>query len=309
MPCGDNIYYKGTRMSQADFSIIIPAFREAEAIGNVVRGVLRQMAVMPQSGELLVVDDGSDDNTAVIAAEAGAQVYRHPYNKGYGAALKTGIRAACGKTVIFFDADGQHHPEDIPKLLEGRLQYDMMVGARPGTAGSPLWRKPGKKILAFVVNQLVGRKVPDFNCGLRALDRQLALRILPIMPDGFSFSTTSTIACFRGGFNVGYAPVAIQTRLSGVSSVTWYDGLKTLLLIIRLITIFAPLRIILPICVLTFLVGAWYIIQSYLLLDQASVKGLLMILASIIIFVFGSLLDQISAIRRGETITDLRDIL
>ena len=295
-------------MAQLDFSIIIPAFRESKVVGHVVRNVLRQMAVMHQSGELLVVDDGSDDNTAAMAAAAGANVLRHPYNKGYGAALKTGIRAASGKTIIFFDADGQHCPEDIPKLLDSRLQYDMVVGARPSAAGSPLWRKPGKKILAFVVNLLIGRKVPDFNCGLRALDRQLALRVLPLMPNGFSFSTTITIACFRGGFNVGYTPVEVQTRKSGASSVTWRHGLETLLLIIRLVTVFAPLRIVLPISILTFSIGAYYIIQSYLMLGQASVKGLLMTVASIMIFVFGILIDQISAIRRGEIITDLSDI-
>lgn len=296
-----------------DFAVIIPAFRESGTVGKVVRGICRQLDILKaeaisQVGEVIVVDDGSDDDTAAVAADAGAKVLRHPYNKGYGAALKTGIRAARGKTVVFFDADGQHRPEDIPALLAGRLHYDMIVGARQGTAGSPLWRKPGKKMLAFVVNQLVGRHVPDFNCGLRAMDRRLALRILPLMPNGFSFSTTSTIACFRGGFNVGYTPVAVHTRQSGVSSVTWRDGLKTLLLIIRLVTIFAPLRIMLPISALTLFIGGWYIIQAYILSGQASIKGLLMVLASIITFVFGILIDQISAIRRGEVITDLSDL-
>ena len=296
-------------MSDYDFSVIIPAFRESETVGHVVRDVLRQIEAMSQTGEVIVVDDGSDDCTAAAAVEAGAtRVLRHLYNKGYGAALKTGIRAAKSKTVIFFDADGQHRPEDIPALLAGRAHYDMIVGARPNFAGSPMWRKPGKKLLAFVVNQLVGRHVPDFNCGLRSLDRRLALRILPLMPNGFSFSTTSTIACLRGGFHVGYTPVEVRNRQGGDSAVTWRDGFRTLLLIIRLVVIFAPLRVALSVSVLTFLVGAYYTMLSYLTDDQASIKGLLALLASGVMFVFGILLDQISAIRRGEAITDLSDL-
>lgn len=289
-------------MGNYDFSVIIPAFREAGAVKDVVRAVLQQLEAMPQRSEVLVVDDGSDDATGQRAAEAGAKVIRHPYNKGYGAALKTGIRAARGKNLVFFDADGQHRPQDIVPLLAGLSQYDMVVGARPGTSGSPWWRKPGKKVLAFVVNHLVGRHVPDFNSGLRGIDRELALRIMPLMPNGFSFSTTSTIACFRGGFNVGYVPIEVRNRQSGQSSVTWRDGFKTLLLIVRLVTIFAPLRVVFPAGFLFFLVGMWYIFLSYFSSGQSSIRGMLMLVASIIIFFCGILIDQISALRRGEVI-------
>ena len=289
-------------MYQCELSIIIPAYHEEKTVGIVVEAIQQHLETASYTWEIIVVDDGSTDKTGPVAAKAGATVITHPYNKGYGASLKTGIRAAQGNTVLFLDVDGQHRPEDITVLLKLREQYDMVVGARYGTAGSPLWRKPGKKILAFVVNQLVGRHVPDFNSGLRAMSRSLALRIMPLMPDGFSFSTTSTIACFRGGYNVGYVPIEVLNRQAGKSSVTWKDGLKTLLLIIRLITIFAPMRVILPASALCFLTGSWYILHSYITESQASVKGILMLVCALLIFFFGILLDQVSAIRRGEVI-------
>lgn len=290
-----------------DFSIIVPAFREEAAIRDVVTTVLQAAHGITRHFELIVVDDGSDDRTAELAANAGARVVSHPYNKGYGAALKSGIRAAKGHTVVFMDADGQHRVDDLGPILSARLRYDMVVGARRGTSGSPLWRKPGKRVLAWVVDQLVGRKVPDFNSGFRAIDRRLALRILPLMPDGFSFSTTSTIACYRGGFNVGYVPIEVMARQSGVSSVSAKDGFRTLLLIVRLVTIFAPLRVFLPVSVATFVVGMAFISNSYATAGQASIKGILMVLASLNFFLFGILVDQVSALRRGEAISDIEE--
>jgi len=206
------------------------------------------------------------------------------------------------------DADGQHQATDLNRILAERDTYDMVVGARNGTAGSPLWRKPGKRILGWVVNQLTGRKIPDFNSGFRAIDRHLALRILPLMPNGFSFSTTSTIACFRGGFDVGYIPIHILPRQGGVSSVTAKDGFRTLLLIVRLVTIFAPLRVFLPISMASFGVGIAFIAHSYWLFGEASIRGILAILASFTFFLFGILIDQVSALRRGEAISDLEEI-
>ena len=143
-----------------EFSVVIPAFREEGAIGDVVRGLAEVLPRTSTSFEILVIDDGSDDRTAERARAAGARVITHPYNKGYGASLKTGIRAAKGHTVVFMDADGQHRSEDLARLLSNRERYDMVVGQRKGTAGSPLWRKPGKRVLTWVVNRLAGRRIP-----------------------------------------------------------------------------------------------------------------------------------------------------
>lgn len=282
-------------------SIIIPAYQESGAIGEVVRDVLLVASELDCDYEVIVVDDGSSDGTGDMARAAGAHVLTHPYNKGYGASLKTGIRFASNRTVIFLDADGQHDPKDIKRLLAERRNYDMVVGARKGTAGSPLWRKPGKVFLSWLVNQLTGRKIPDFNSGYRALDREMALRFLPIMPDGFSFSTTSTIAAFKAGYLVQYLPIEVAKRI-GTSTVTAADGFRTIMLIIRLVTLFAPLRVFLPISAVTFLIGLLFTAHGYIYFGEASLKGLIALLAAVQFFLFGILVDQVVAIRRGEHI-------
>lgn len=282
-------------------SIVIPAYQESAAIGNVVSAVLKVAALLSCEYEVIVVDDGSTDGTGDAARKAGAHVLVHPYNKGYGASLKTGIRFASNRTVIFLDADGQHDPDDIPRLLAGRTGFDMVVGARKGMAGSPLWRQPGKVFLKWLVNNLTGHSIPDFNSGYRALDREMALRFLPIMPDGFSFSTTSTIAAFKGGYLVQYLPIQVAKRI-GTSTVTAADGFRTIMLIIRLVTLFAPLRVFLPISAVTFLIGLIFTVYGYVHAGEASVKGLIALLAAVQFFLFGVMVDQVVAVRRGENI-------
>lgn len=290
-----------TENNTESVSIIIPAYQEGEAIGEVVSQLLRVVETLNCPHEVIVVDDGSTDNTGEAARKAGADVLVHPYNRGYGASLKTGIRHAKFRTVIFLDADGQHDPYDIPRLLADRQVFDMVVGARKRSQGSPLWRKPGKLILGWLANSLAGQNIPDLNSGFRALDREMALRFLPIMPNGFSFSTTSTIAAFRCGYLVHYLPIQVAPRV-GKSSVTVADGFKTIMLIVRIFTLFSPLRVFLPISVLTFLIGAIFVAQSYLLTGAGSLKGIVVILASLLFFLFGVLVDQVAAIRRGEII-------
>ena len=282
-------------------SIVIPAYQERAAIGDVVSAVLKVVASLSCEYEVIVVDDGSTDGTGDAARKAGAHVLVHPYNKGYGASLKTGIRFASNRTVIFLDADGQHDPDDIPRLLAGRTGFDMVVGARKGMAGSPLWRQPGKLFLKWLVNNLTGHSIPDFNSGYRALDREMALRFLPIMPDGFSFSTTSTIAAFKGGYLVQYLPIQVAKRI-GISTVTAADGFRTIMLIIRLVTLFAPLRVFLPISAVTFLIGLIFTVYGYVHSGEASVKGLIALLAAVQFFLFGVMVDQVVAVRRGENI-------
>ena len=283
-------------------SIIIPAFQERATIEAMVRQVVRVAGCLGCEHEVIVVDDGSTDGTGDIAGAAGAQVLSHPYNQGYGSALKTGVRFASYRTVLFIDADGQHDPEDIPRLLEERSRFDMIVGQRKGTAGSHAWRKPGKLFLGWFANRLAGRTIPDLNCGFRAVDREMALRFLPIMPQGFSFSTTITLAAFKGGYSVQYVPIHVLHRV-GKSTVKVSDGFRTVMLIIRLVTLFAPLRVFLPISAVTFLVGLFYTIQGYFVAGVASVKGMIALLMAIQFFLFGIMVDQIVAVRRGEHIS------
>lgn len=282
-------------------SIVIPAYQESAAIGDIVSAVMRVVSTVGCEYEVIVVDDGSTDGTGNVARKAGAHVLTHPYNKGYGASLKTGVRFATNRTVIFLDADGQHDPNDIPRLLAERNTYDMVVGARKGMAGSPMWRKPGKVFLKWLVNNLTGHNIPDFNSGYRVLDREMALRFLPVMPDGFSFSTTSTIAAFKGGYLVQYLPIQVARRI-GTSTVTAADGFRTIMLIIRLVTLFAPLRVFMPISAITFLIGLIFTIYGYIHAGEASLKGLIALLAAVQFFLFGVMVDQVVAVRRGENI-------
>lgn len=282
-------------------SIIIPAYQENEAIGDVVTSVSNVACNLGCEYEVIVVDDGSTDCTGDTARRLGANVITHPFNKGYGASLKTGIRYASHQTVIFLDADGQHDPSDIQRLLAERKNFDMVVGARKGMAGSPMWRKPGKFVLKLLVNSLTGHKIPDFNSGYRALDREMALRFLPIMPNGFSFSTTSTIAAFKGGYLVKYIPIQVSKRI-GKSMLTAADGFITIMLIIRLVTLFSPLRVFLPISGVTFLVGLIFTGYGYVNFGEASLKGMIALIAAVQFFLFGVMVDQLAAVRRGENI-------
>lgn len=290
------------KFKESNVSIIVPAYQESRAIECFLLAVHNVMAGLGFDYEVIVVDDGSNDGTGAAASRAGAQVLTHPYNKGYGAALKTGIRHARYRTIVLIDADGQHDPQDILKLLAERENYDMVVGMRKNMGGSPLWRKPGKLLLNILANHLTSHDIPDLNSGLRAIDRELALHILPIMPNGFSFSTTSTISILKAGYLVKYIPVHVTHRMSGKSTVNVSDGLKMLWLIIRIVTLFAPLKIFLPVSAITFLVGIAFTIQGYLLFGAASVKGLIALLAAVQFFLFGIMVDQLVSIRRGECI-------
>lgn len=289
------------RVYPGKVSIIIPAFREEASIRRVVESARAVLEAEGINYEIIVVDDGSPDNTAREAEAAGATVVMHPYNRGYGASLKTAIRKASGDVVVAMDADGQHDAQDLPLLLDGASEFGMVVGKRAGTAGSPTWRKPGKLLLRFIANNLTGRRIPDLNSGFRVMDRAMISRLAVLMPDGFSFSTTSTIASMRAGYTVDYRPIRIHKRI-GKSTVTSIDGLKTILLIFRLVTLFAPLRIFLPAAVCTFLIGFAFVIIGYILEGAASTKGITVILASLLFFLFGLLVDQVAALRRGESV-------
>jgi glycosyltransferase involved in cell wall biosynthesis len=274
-------------------TILIPAFNEAASIDKVIRKI-RELC--PRQ-EILVINDGSTDGTEAAARQAGARVINHPYNMGYGAAIKTGVRHARGAHLVFFDADGQHDPKDIPRLLEALGQSDMAVGARP--VGTGAWgRRSGKWFLYRVANYLVGRSIPDLNSGLRAIRRSLALQFIHLLPNGFSLSTTLTLALFRSGYRVSYLPIQVQERV-GKSTVSPVDFFKTLFLILRMITLFAPLRIFLPACGLLLLIGIPSLLWD---LSQRNITDttVLIWLMSLLIFLFGLLADTISLVSRKD---------
>ena len=186
-------------------SIIIPAFNEEKGLDLT----LSKLKNISTSGdyEIIVVDDGSTDNTSAVARRYGVKVIRNPYNKGYGASLKAGIRDASSDVVLIMDSDGQHKPEDIDKLLSHIGENDMVVGARSRDSHFSFWRRPGKSVLNIVANYLSGRKIPDLNSGFRAVRKERVMELMHILPNGFSFSTTITLGLFKDAYNVKYIPI------------------------------------------------------------------------------------------------------
>ena len=276
------------------YSIIIPAFNEADSISGVIKDILQEFK--GKKYEILVVDDGSTDNTGETASHSGAIVLRHTRNQGYGASLKTGISHAKGDWVIFMDADGQHHAQDALKLIVASENHDMVVGQRMQFIHSPLWRMPGKWILNGMANYLTHQRIPDLNSGLRLIKRDVVLRYMTLCPNGFSFSTTITMIHFNRGYNIAYVPFEIKKR-KGKSTVSLSTGFDTWLLILRIATLIDPLRIFVPISLMIGLIGlAWgipYAISGH----GISTGSLLAIVTAILLFSIGLISDQISQLR------------
>ncbi len=280
-------------------SIVIPAFNEENGLPDVLKNL---RAWLQRGAEIIVVDDGSTDDTARVASEGGARVIRHRNNKGYGAALKVGIRAAEREIVVTFDADGQFDTNEIEKLVNALNDCDMAVGVRPQGAGSPTLRKPGKWLLGKTANYLAQTDIPDLNCGFRALRVETAKRFLNLLPNGFSFTTTLTLAMFKDGYNVAYLPITVHPRTTGTSSVRVADGFSTLLLIIRIIALFDPLKVFLPASALLFLIGILYSIFDSIAFARLNIAAgaVVLFVSAVMVFMFGILADQVSAIRRGQ---------
>jgi len=275
-------------------SVIIPAYNEVAAIGDVLRDV---RAVVPEA-EVLVVDDASTDSTGQVAAEAGARVIRHRANRGYGGSLKTGVRAAKGDVVVILDADGQHRAEYIPALIDMLRDHDLAVGERTNALRVAGARLPGKILLGWAVNLIAGTRIADINCGFRAARREELAHILPLLPDGFSFSTTSTLAYMKLGRSVGFLPVETRRRV-GVSTVNpLRDGYRTIMLIVRLMALFDPLQVFLPVAMALVSLGlvygvAWGIVQG----RGIPVGAMVLITTGLVSFLLGVVCDQISALR------------
>ncbi len=289
-------------MSSTAVSILVPAYNEEKAITQVIE----RLKKMRPNDEILVIDDASRDRTGELARQAGARVIRHPYNLGYGGALKTGIRHARHEHLLFFDADDQHDPEDIQPLVDALRNTDMVVGARPKGSGA-LYRRSGKWFLLKVANYLVGRSIPDLNSGLRAIRRRVALQFIHLLPDGFSLTTTITLALMRSGYMVQYIPIRVQPRI-GHSTVSLKDFFRTLFLILRMITLFAPLKIFLPVSGALALIGIPTLLYDLWKGNIGDVTVLLWVM-SLLMFVFGLLADTLSLVSRKDFQNIPQDLL
>ena len=287
-------------LKEKTITVIIPAYNEEEGIANTIN-TLKEYG-LDKGWKIIVVNDGSTDDTkAILESIPDITLINHPYNKGYGASLKTGILNANTELISFYDADGQHRPEDLDKMLQEFGKYDMLVGQRGKDSHQEWIRKPGKWVLSKVANILAERKIPDLNSGLRIIKRSIISKMLFLFPDGFSFSTTSTIAFINMGYSVGYHPIIVNKRIGKSTVKQLKHGTSTLMLILRLIVLFNPLKVFLPVSFSLMGLGVIYeIFWGILLIDGIKLipGALLLILAGLLIFFFGLLADQISEIRK-----------
>jgi glycosyltransferase involved in cell wall biosynthesis len=275
-------------------TVVIPAYEEADAVGAVVQSLL---SAAPWR-EVLVVDDGSADRTAAAAAAAGARVIKHPYNKGNGAAVKTGIRNASGEYVLIIDGDGQHTASDALRLVSFLGEYDLVVGQRQGSSQqASRARHLGNNALNWVAGYLTGREIPDLTSGLRAARTSGLREFLHILPNGFSTPTTTTLSFVKAGYSVRFEPITVSPRL-GVSKIKLVsDGAKFLMILLKVITIFSPLRVFLPVAAAFFTLGATYAIWTTFTRHDITDSSVLLLVLAVVIFLVGLVSEQISTMR------------
>jgi glycosyltransferase involved in cell wall biosynthesis len=271
-------------------SIVIPACNEAGAIGEVVAELL---AAAPWR-EILVVDDGSTDDTGARAHASGARVVRHPYNKGNGAAVKTGIREARGEVVLLMDADGQHDAQEALALVAGIGGYDMLIGARSARDQSA-FRAFGNAVFNALASWLSERPIPDLTSGFRAARRDRLLEFLHLLPNGFSYPTTSCLAFLKAGYSVGFLPVRARPRV-GLSKIRpLRDGVRFLLIILKIVTLYSPLKVFFPVAASAFVTGVAYGAWNVWSHGKIPMGSALLIQLAVVVFLFGLVSEQIAS--------------
>jgi|SRR5947209_3294571 len=274
-------------------SVVIPAFNEAASIGSLVTN----LRAAGHWHEILVIDDGSTDETATRAAAAGARVVHHPYNKGNGAAVKSGIRRATGTFVLIVDADGQHPAADATRLVAHLDAYDLVVGARMSHTQAGAARRAGNAFLNWIASYLTEQPIPDLTSGFRAARRECLLEFLHLLPNGFSTPTTTTLAFMKAGYSVRFVPIEAGRRQGESKIRLGADGVGFLLILLKVITIFSPLRIFLPISAASFLVGAGYALWTIVTQSHVTNSSVLLILFSVVVLFVGLISEQISSLR------------
>jgi glycosyltransferase involved in cell wall biosynthesis len=285
-----------------DISIVIPAKNEEQGLSLF----LPRLCEMYPEAEVIVVDDGSTDGTVGVCADAGVRVLSHPYSKGNGAAIKSGARAASGDYLVFMDGDGQHDPADIGKLLykidEG---YDLVVGARSGLESqASVARWSANTLYNKLASWMVNRNIPDLTSGFRAVNRKKFLSFLYLLPNGFSYPTTSTMAFFRAGYSVGFVPITVAKRL-GQSHINWLrDGVRFFLIIFKIGTLYSPLKVYFPMSIM--ISGLGFLNYLLTLGEGARFTNMstLLLLGGVIVFLIGLLSEQMTNLQYKDTDID-----
>lgn len=281
------------KITDADLSIVLPAKNEAGSL----RTLLPELRGLYAGAQIVVVNDGSEDDTAAVCREAGATLISHPYSKGNGAAIKAGVRAASRRYIVCMDADGQHRPADIEKLIEVIAGgYDLAVGARGRGSQASHSRWLGNQIYNLLASWIVGRRVEDLTSGFRMFRAELFREFLPLLPNGFSYPTTSTMAFFRAGYSVGFVPIEVDARPEGSHSHIRLlrDGARFFIIIFRVGTLYSPLKMFLPISLFFFLSGTSYIAYTILAHGSFTNFGGVLLITSVLVFLIGLVSEQIT---------------
>lgn len=285
-------------MNNTKVSIIIPAYNEAQTIGDVVSKIIN----LYPDFEIIVINDGSTDDTAVVAKDSGALVYSHPYNIGNGAAIKSGIRFASGKVLVFMDGDGQHDPQDIEKLIDHIPDFDMVVGARPKGHQASWGRAFGNNIYNWLASYVANFSIPDLTSGFRAIKSDIAHNLLYLLPNTYSYPATLTLSVLRSGRSVKYTPINTQSRKKGKSKIKIFrDGIRFFLIITKICTLYSPLRIFFPISFMMFSLGFGYYLYTFFAWGRFTNMSALLFTTSILIFMMGLISEQICQMRFERT--------
>jgi glycosyltransferase involved in cell wall biosynthesis len=277
----------------SSLSIVLPAKNEAEGLRRTLPALRQQVP----DAQIIVVDDGSTDETAAVAAEHGATVLVAPYSMGNGAAIKRGARAASGEVIVFMDADGQHDPACIPRLL-ARLEqgYDMVVGARNWSGQAGVSRGAANAFYNWLATRMTGSQVKDLTSGFRAVRADKFREFLHLLPNGFSYPTTSTMAFFRSAYAVAYEPIPVAKRIGKSHLRPLRDGVRFLLIIFKIATLYSPLKLFAPVAGAFFALGLGYYAFTFIIQHRFTNMSALLFSAAVIIFLIGLVSEQITAL-------------
>ena len=288
-----------TEANTLTLSVVIPARNEAAGLRKLLPELHKYL---PQNSQIIVVNDGSDDDTLAVCAAHSIKVVSHPYPKGNGASIKSGARVATGDTLLFMDADGQHKPEDIPHLLQ-KLEngYDMAVGSRSSASQAGAHRALANGFYNKLASWMVGQTVQDLTSGFRVVSAEKFRKFLYLLPNGFSYPTTITMSFFRAGYSVAYVPIVAPKRIGKSHVRLFRDGVRFLLIIFKIGTLYSPLKLFLPISLTFFLGGLGNYAYTFLTVHRFTNMSTLLLVTAMLIFLMGLISEQITSLNYKDS--------